>query len=159
MGRVVTPPEERFWAKVDRRGPDECWPWTAGMGTHGYGVHYLPSGDQILAHRMALTLAQGLPAPGAHALHSCDNKACTNPRHLRWGTHQDNMREAAERGLAKPGRVLGSACPQGHEYTPENILTTTRKGPHGKRYTVHNCRECNRQYLARRRASNRQKAA
>ena len=31
--------EERFWEKVDRRGPDECWPWTAYSDRYGYFRH------------------------------------------------------------------------------------------------------------------------
>lgn len=148
--------EERFWSKVDRRGPDECWPWTAGRHTHGYGVFYLPGKVQVLAHRYALALEEPPPFDGAHALHSCDNPPCVNPGHLHWGTHQDNMREAAERGRAKPGRTLPDACPSGHKYTPENTLVSRRKGRHGKVYTVHACRECNRIYLARRRAERKE---
>ena len=28
---------ERFWAKVDRRGPDECWIWTGSLSAGRYG--------------------------------------------------------------------------------------------------------------------------
>ena len=28
---------ERFWAKVDKRGPDDCWEWTGRRYEHGYG--------------------------------------------------------------------------------------------------------------------------
>ena len=145
----------RFWRFVDRRDSTECWRWMRGYGSHGYGVFYLPGRVQVLAHRYALGLTEPAP-PGAHALHSCDHKWCVNPAHLRWGTHADNMRDAAERGLAKPGRTLPDACPSGHPYTAENTLTTTRAGAHGKRYTVHNCRECNRIYHARRRAKRKE---
>lgn len=150
---------ERFWSKVDRSGgPDACWPWLAGRGSHGYGAHYLPGRKQVLAHRHALSLVTLPPAPNAHALHACDNKWCVNPAHLRWGTHAQNMFEAASRGLSKPGRALPSACPSGHAYTPANTLTSTRPGRHGKRYVVHSCRECNRIYLANRRANQRRSA-
>ena len=27
----------RFWARVDRRGPDECWLWLAAKDPCGYG--------------------------------------------------------------------------------------------------------------------------
>lgn len=166
MGRPMRSLEEHFWGKVNKQGPvpaerpelGPCWLWTAGRGSHGYGVHYLPGKVQVLAHRFSLTITGGEPPhQGLHALHDCDDKRCVNPTHLHWGSHQDNMREAAERGLSKPGMTLGSHCPKGHGYEPQNILHSTRKGPHGKRYAVHSCRECNRIYLANRRAKQRQK--
>src|SRR5438067_6003425 len=41
-GRVLTvemvePLRQRFWGKVDLRGPDECWPWLASLHSAGYG--------------------------------------------------------------------------------------------------------------------------
>lgn len=29
--------ERRFIEKVERRGDNDCWPWTAGTTEHGYG--------------------------------------------------------------------------------------------------------------------------
>ena len=46
--------DDRFWPKVDVRGPDECWPWRAGTNGVGYGMIY-PGGDlgKKLAHRIS----------------------------------------------------------------------------------------------------------
>jgi len=38
LGRTT---EQRFWSKVDKRGPDECWPWTAASIPGGWGYFYL----------------------------------------------------------------------------------------------------------------------
>ena len=92
---------KRFWSKVDRRGPDECWPWTASRCHSGKGYGKLHIGDKsVSAHRLSYELAHGPIPEGLCVLHSCDNKACCNPAHLSVGTHAENMRQTAERGIA-----------------------------------------------------------
>lgn len=91
---------EKFWPKVDKRGPDECWPWLASCVKGGYGKLREPGrqGRTLGAHVVSLMLATGEVADGRQALHSCDNKLCVNPAHLRWGTQSDNMQDAVARG-------------------------------------------------------------
>jgi hypothetical protein len=142
---------DRYWSKVDRRGPDECWPWLAGKGGHGYGVFYPGGGKQELAHRMALKLTVGEPEGGRnHALHSCGNKPCCNPAHLRWGTHADNMNDARLDGVMFAPNRRPEKCPSGHLMTDANTLFKTKRR-NGRTYTTHQCRECNRIYLQQRR--------
>lgn len=88
-----------FWSRVDRRGPDECWPWKGRVmaSRRGYG-RLTFSGRMIGAHRMALSLSTGGDCPGLFACHRCDNPVCCNPAHLFWGTHQDNMDDCASKG-------------------------------------------------------------
>lgn len=94
----------KFWNSVNVRGRDECWPWTKGRQSAGYGV--LCIGQKglkrpALAHRMSCTIAHGSPAGiGINALHSCDNPPCCNPNHLRWGTQKDNTADCIKRGRA-----------------------------------------------------------
>lgn len=83
--------EDRFWSKVDRRGPGECWPWTAAVRRkdEGYGAFWY-EGRHHPAPRMALVLT-GVEVPaGMVACHRCDNPSCCNPGHLFVGTPQDN---------------------------------------------------------------------
>lgn len=103
--------EERFWAKVDRRGPDECWNWTAATNDAGYGVLRPAgrrSGPALRAHRYSATLA-GMDVDGLHVLHSCDNRRCVNPAHLRPGTDADNMADAIDRDRIHRGEARTEA--------------------------------------------------
>src|SRR3990167_1557993 len=35
--RTRIDPALRVWKHVDKRSEDECWNWTASIGSHGYG--------------------------------------------------------------------------------------------------------------------------
>jgi hypothetical protein len=91
-------PEARFWPKVDRRGPDECWPWLgAKLPRDGRGRFYL-GGKWITAPRASWIIHNGPLADGMLACHTCDNPRCVNPAHLYAGTYSDNLVDAYIRG-------------------------------------------------------------
>ncbi len=91
--------EKLFWAKVDKRGHDECWPWTAKsvISSLKYGALNI-RGVVTGAHRVAFALANGGIEDGAVIRHSCDNPPCCNPKHLLSGTQGENHRDMMERG-------------------------------------------------------------
>ena len=49
---------QKFWAKVNIRGKDECWEWTAGTQSKGYGS-FSVAGKTYNAHRISFMLAYG----------------------------------------------------------------------------------------------------
>ena len=86
----------RFWAKVDQRGTEDCWPWTGSCDAKGYGSFW-NRGGTTRAHRLCWDITNG-PAGSRHVLHRCDNPRCCNPRHLWLGSNQDNVDDKMSKG-------------------------------------------------------------
>jgi hypothetical protein len=102
-------PRERFDLKVDRRGPDECWPWKPPCHRSGHGEFYVsPERGKVPAHTFAVELATGEQCPpGKEGCHRCDNPPCCNPAHVYYGTRQQNVDDMHRRSRAS----IGSAHP------------------------------------------------
>lgn len=87
-GLMLTERQKRnFHAKVERRGPDECWPWKGHCRDDGYGAVSLCWKGRIsiqLAHRIAFFLRSGELVVSLNAIiqNTCGNRACCNPAHL-----------------------------------------------------------------------------
>lgn len=93
---------ERFWSRVDRRGPKECWPWLHRVDKDGYGLLSFEF-VRLRTHRIAFFLSTGIEPLCMRVLHECDNPPCCNPRHLFLGTADENMRDKCEKGRQSKG--------------------------------------------------------
>jgi hypothetical protein len=98
---------DRFWSKVDRRGPDECWLWLASTRARYGQISTRHGKPPARAHRVALEVKLGRSLlPGMDACHTCDHPLCVNPNHLFEGTAGDNLRDASRKGRLNPKSLL-----------------------------------------------------
>jgi hypothetical protein len=95
-----------FWSKVHRT--NDCWFWTSGHKSGGYG-NFVLRGKPTLAHRFSYELANGPIPEGLFILHSCDNKLCVRPEHLRAGTQLENMQDCKAKGRTPFGEKRGAS--------------------------------------------------
>jgi hypothetical protein len=87
----------------------ECLVWQGAIGkATGYGYMWVPTGLQETLKRryetvprVVVFLVTGkIPV---EVMHSCDNRPCIAPWHLKDGTHLENLRDAAMKGRIRHG--------------------------------------------------------
>ncbi|HEY6021612.1 MAG TPA: HNH endonuclease signature motif containing protein [Candidatus Paceibacterota bacterium] len=116
-------PQTRFWAYVDKRSPEECWPWLASTSDAGYGAFSVGK-RYINAHRFAYESIIGPIPDGLTLDHRCRNRACVNPAHLEPVSRGENTLRGKTITAANRAKTH---CPKGHEYTPENTYNWSNR--------------------------------
>ena len=104
-GDLVT----RFWAKVDRRGPTECWPWLGAVQSKGYGT--ISRGKRhegtALAHHVAHEIQSGKKLRRGQTIdHTCVNQICMNDAHY-------DVCSRVENSIRRNARAQAAAFPAG----------------------------------------------
>lgn len=109
-----------FIRNYTRPGENGCIEWIGSKFTSGYGqLRFL--GKIRRAHRVVayLLFNTQLDDRTIEVMHTCDNKPCVNPDHLKVGTHKENMRDASvrKRWKTKPREF----CKHGHPLSGDNL--------------------------------------
>lgn len=98
---------------IDMAGGDEeaCWLWQQAPGATSYDMktgqqsmkskprpYFTVQGRKYMATRLVYELVHGVELKHTEfILHQCDNSLCCNPKHMRVGSHEENMAEMVER--------------------------------------------------------------
>lgn len=99
--RVWPTLEEKFIERIDRSG--DCWVWTGGLNSNGYGTLKMPGGRPIYAHRYAWEREHGPIPVGMGVLHKCDNPPCVRLDHLFLGSQKVNGEDMAAKDRSTYG--------------------------------------------------------
>jgi len=97
--------EEKVWSKIRKKGEDDCWLWTGSKTPSGYGRIYI-NGETIRANRLVYILTKGFISEDKIILHTCNNKLCVNPKHLKEGTNLENSQQMVEDGRQVSGNTI-----------------------------------------------------
>lgn len=129
---------ERAYERAERR-EDGCWISRYSTASHGYAqVGWQESGDRhvVLAHRAAWTRINGQVPLGMTLDHTCKQRRCVNPAHLRLLPNYENARRTSGRDWPM------GYCANGH---PNSALVPRSKdAPH-----LRICGECRREATRR----------
>lgn len=105
-----------------RHDSDECLMWPFGSKKY---PDIPVGGKTVRVNRYICGLAHG-PAPSSEhqAAHWCGNTRCANPRHLRWATCLENMRDKERHGT----KLLGERNPKARLSVEDVRLIRSLKG-------------------------------
>lgn len=89
---------DRFWNKVEKGKPDQCWEWVASVNPRSGRGQFSVDGIPQPATRVAYCLHNDLDlsdlTPEQKVVNTCFNNRCCNPAHLKLNTIGQALRRA-----------------------------------------------------------------
>ncbi len=135
-GRMDVGIQKAFFDLAAKSTLDECIKWPFSYAPNGYPRikdGYVSRG----AHRVMCETVHGpRPKDKEHAAHSCGNRWCINPNHLRWATAKENHSDRKAHGTypygeRSPGSKLTEEIVKAIRASDESITALA------ERYKVH----------------------
>jgi len=131
--------ELRFWAKVNIKGPNDCWVWKAACTPSGYGVFGFDGTNAHRAHRVAWKITYGSIPEDMFVCHHCDNKKCVNPVHLFLGSNSINQLDRIQKITTKNLKDRTKFCIRCQKRQPFKLFHKARRGMNGLRSICISC--------------------
>lgn len=95
--------KQRFIEVAVSHISEECLEWPFPLPSGGYGTLKI-KGKSFRAHVVVCEKAHGSKPSSTHqAAHSCGNRRCVNPKHLRWATPSENSADKRIHGTMPEG--------------------------------------------------------
>lgn len=93
------------WSAYGKGG---CWQWQGALHNDGYAAWNV-GGRQVKVHRASYLLSVGPIPKNRFVVHTCGNRACVNPDHLKLVTHKGLYQHNLEHGHVARGERNGFA--------------------------------------------------
>ena len=111
-----------FWTRVEPEPNSGCWLWIGDLSPNNYGRVEIGTRSRR-AHLVAYELLIGVPPADLDADHICRVRPCVNPWHLEFVTNKVNILRGVSFSAVNARKT---ACPRGHEFTPDNTMIVRR---------------------------------
>ncbi len=95
-----------FQYELNEQGCHICTSHKSSNGGYPQTKH---NRKTVSIHRFIYEALRGRTLTDIVLRHSCDNKQCINPKHLKPGTHADNVKDRVLRGRTATGEQNGRA--------------------------------------------------
>ena len=137
--KVLSADDIYEWSAFGKGG---CWDWIGSLHNDRYAA-WNTGGRQIKVHRASYLLSVGPIPKKRFVVHSCGNRKCVNPDHLKLVTHKGLYQHNLERGDVARGERNGFAKLTAKKVRRIRQLAATGKYTHRQIGDMLGCHQCN----------------